>query len=459
MQRILIVGAGTAGTLLIRDLKKNHFNVVGFLDDNLVKNKEAKILGKLADVNAVIKDKHITDVYISIPSGEPELIRKFINKIESQKVKVSIIPPSFRIITRKSLTIKDLKPVDILFMLGRKQVKHDITQAKKLLKNKTVLITGAAGSIGSELTKQVIELGAKKVIALDWSENGVFNLKNDLRQYKNTEFVIANIQSEQRIEQIMQLYHPHIIFHAAAYKHVPLMQENSTEAFNNNVWGSLNMMQQAIKYEVNDFIYVSTDKAVNPINVMGSTKRIGEMLLEGLAAKQKKTILNAVRFGNVIASSGSVIPIFQKQIASGGPVTVTHKDVTRFFMTIEEAVQLIIQAWLLAKNGEIFVLDMGKPFKILDIAKNMIKFSGKKISIKFIGLRSGDKLYEELSYVPEKVERTRHPKIFVNKNEHNFNYPKFFSEIQRLLPITRNNKLSNKAMISKLKALGFKITL
>ena len=457
MERILIVGAGTAGTTLAHDLKQNKFHLAGFLDDFEIKNKEGKILGKLNDVNKVIELYKITDIYISIPSADSELIRRFINLITLKKVKISIIPPSFKILAKETVNIRDLKPLDILYILGRKQVKQDIIAAKKQLRNKVVLITGTAGSIGSELTRQTAYLGAKKVIGVDWWELGIFNMRQELGKYKNVFLSVANIQSQERMQEIISLYEPDIIFHAAAYKHVPLMQEFSTEAFNNNVWGSWNMMQLAVKNKVRDFIYVSTDKAVNPVNVMGSTKRIGEMLMEILAEKQTKTKLNAVRFGNVIASSGSVIPIFQRQIDAGLPVTVTSKDTTRFFMTIEEAVQLIIQTWLLGENGEIFVLDMGNPVKIIDIAENMIRMSGKNIPLKFIGLRNGDKIHEELTFNPEKVTKTRNPKIYINKNEKDFDKQKFYNQVTKLLRLSRSYLLNNKKMIAELKKFDFKI--
>jgi len=305
--------------------------------------------------------------------------------------------------------------------------------------------------------RQLRHLQTKEIICVDWWENGIFYLQQELQKNREIRYRVANIQSKQRMQEIFSEFKPDIVFHAAAYKHVPLMQDNAVEAFNNNVLGSLNIMELSIRNKVKNFVYVSTDKAVNPVNVMGTTKRIGEMLLETLSREQTQTKLTAVRFGNVLASNGSVIPTFQKQIAEGGPLTVTHPEITRYFMTIEEASQLIIQSSTLGEHGEIFVLDMGEPIRILELAESMVKLSGKKIPIKFIGMRPGEKMHEELSFKPGNVSRTKDEKIFITKNEKKFNHKNFFSKIKRLITQTSAYKISDNQLKQEFIKLGFKL--
>ena len=458
MQRLLIVGAGVAGKTLGEDLKKNGYKVIGFLDDKVSSQPgKTKVLGKLSDVNKVVKKEAITDILISIPSAPSKLIRDFINSITSKKVKISIIPRSFGIIAKETVSMRDVRDVDILNLIGRQPVKQQFMKARKHFVDKTVVVTGAAGSIGSELVRQLKLLKTKRIICVDWWENGIFYLQQELQNSDSIEYRIANIQNRKRLEAIFKETKPEVVFHAAAYKHVPLMQENAVEAFNNNVFGSLNIMELCIEHRIGEFVYVSTDKAVNPVNVMGTTKRIGEMLMEILADGQKTTKLTAVRFGNVLASNGSVIPTFQKQIDSGGPLTVTHPDITRFFMTISEAAQLIIQSSTLGENGEIFVLDMGEPVKIIDLAKSMIRLSGKNIEIEFIGLRPGEKLHEELSFTPDDVKRTNDEKIYINAHEKPFEYKKFFSEIKSLIKETTISAISDDDLKKVMIKMGFRL--
>lgn len=457
MKKVLIIGAGVAGKSLAEDLRENGFQIAGFLDDHVKTTKKYRVLGGLKDVNRIAKSHSVSDIMIAIPSAPSSLIRDLINSITLKKVKISIIPRSFKIIARDTVSIKDLKAVDILSFIGRQPVKHNFLAARKHLQGKVALVTGAAGSIGSELTRQLLLLKPKKIICVDWWENGMFYLQQELNNKKTIEYIIANIQSQEKMEKIFSKHKPDIVFHAAAYKHVPLMQDNPLEAFNNNVHGSKNVMEMCIKHKAQEFVYVSTDKAVNPVNIMGTTKRIGEMLLEVFAARQKHTKMTAVRFGNVLASNGSVIPIFQKQISEGGPVTVTDAEVTRYFMTIEEASQLIIQSSTLGEHGEIFVLDMGEPIKIIDLARNMIKLSGKNIEIKFIGLRPGEKLHEELSFVPDTVKKTTDEKIYINKNEKEFNHSSFSKAIDSLLEKTLAYKLTDAELFAELKQLGFNL--
>lgn len=453
-KKILIVGHGKAGKSLEASLIKNNQKTKGFLDD---KATGKKILGTLGGVNEVIKKYKITDIYFAIPSVSAKVMRDFINQVTDDSVKISIIPRSFSIISKDTVNVNDLTDVDILALIGRQPVKHDLLECKALIKDKVIIVTGAAGTIGSKLVKLLVGLGPKQIICVDWWENGTFFLQQDLKTKKNIVYKIADIKNGNAMELIFKEYKPDIVFHAAAYKHVPLMQHNPIEAFNNNVWGSFNLMRLAVAHKVKNFVLVSTDKAVNPANVMGSCKRLGEMIMETLADQESVTKFNAVRFGNVIQSNGSVMEIFKKQIDKGQAITVTHKDVTRYFMTIEEAAQLIIQSTVIGKNGEIFVLDMGEPIKVIDLAKSLIRVTNKPIKIKITGLRPGEKMYEELSYNQKHVEKTQNNKIFIVKNERQFDYDKFVTMINKLIIKTLKYELSSEQVIDQLKELGFKI--
>lgn len=453
MKRSLIIGYGTAGKSLGKSLKMNGYNVVGYLDDVAVGDE---VLGKLEDVNSVVKRKRITDIHFAIPTADAGVVRSFVNTIESDDVQLSIIPRSFHTISKNRVNINDLTDVDILSLVGRAPVKHDLFESKNFIKDKTVVVTGAAGSIGSKLVKLLLEMKPKLVVCVDWWENGTFFLQQELGT-KNLVYRIADIKSQENINRIFSEFKPNIVFHAAAYKHVPLMQENPIEAFNNNVWGSLNLMRQAINHRVENFVMISTDKAVNPVNVMGSSKRLGEMIMESMSAMQDTTKFNAVRFGNVIQSNGSVMQIFKNQINRGESLTVTHEEVTRFFMTIEEAAQLVIQSALLGKSGEIFVLDMGEPIKIIDLAESLRNLIDKNMEIEIIGLRPGEKMYEELSYDPNKVDKTRNKKVFIVKDELPFDHTEFIDEIDDLTSHTLDYDLTSAEMVVKLKSFGFKI--
>ena len=453
MKRSLIIGYGTAGKSLGKSLKMNGYNVVGYLDDVAVGDE---VLGKLEDVNSVVKRKRITDIHFAIPTADAGVVRSFVNTIESDDVQLSIIPRSFHTISKNRVNINDLTDVDILSLVGRAPVKHDLFESKNFIKDKTVVVTGAAGSIGSKLVKLLLEMKPKLVVCVDWWENGTFFLQQELGT-KNLVYRIADIKSQENINRIFSEFKPDIVFHAAAYKHVPLMQENPIEAFNNNVWGSLNLMRQAINHRVENFVMISTDKAVNPVNVMGSSKRLGEMIMESMSAMQDTTKFNAVRFGNVIQSNGSVMQIFKNQINRGESLTVTHEEVTRFFMTIEEAAQLVIQSALLGKSGEIFVLDMGEPIKIIDLAESLRNLIDKNMEIEIIGLRPGEKMYEELSYDPNKVDKTRNKKVFIVKDELPFDHTEFIDEIDDLTSHTLDYDLTSAEMVVKLKSFGFKI--
>ena len=452
--KILIVGYGVAGQGLAASLRENNEEVLGFLDDMA---QADEVLGKLEDVNNVIAKYDVENIYFAIPSAPAKTFRDFVNRIEKDDVTLRMLPRDYKTISKQEVNINELTDVDIMSMIGREPVKHDLLASKKLIEGKTVLVTGAAGSIGSKLVKFLLTLKPKHVVCVDWWENGTFYLQQDLGQDDTISYHIADIKNIERISQIFAKHKPEIVLHAAAYKHVPLMQHNPVEAYNNNVWGSLNIMRQCINHGVKNFVLVSTDKAVNPANVMGSTKRLAEMLLEVMANSHSKTKFNAVRFGNVIQSNGSVMHIFKKQIEQGQPLTVTHEDVTRYFMTVEEAAQLIVQSTAIGKNGEIFVLDMGEPIKVIDLAKSLIRVLNKPIDIKITGLRPGEKMFEELAYDDKSVDKTAHDKIFVVKSEKPFDHEDFVVHMDTLIDKTLRYDITNENMISTLKGMGFPI--
>lgn len=453
-RRILIIGHGTAGRALAADVERRGGTIVGFLDDA---DTDPRVLGTLADINSVIARHSVDVVYFAIPSVDAKTVRDFVNAVDSDHVEIAIVPRTYAILTKETVDIDDLTDVDVLDLVGRQPVKHNLLSSREFIRGKRVLVTGAAGSIGSRLVKQLVSMQPETVVCVDWWENGMFFLGQDLGEHDNVVFRIADIKNEPLMERIFKEYQPDVVFHAAAYKHVPLMQGNPIEAINNNVWGSLNLMRLAMKHEVSNVVYVSTDKAVNPVNVMGATKRVGEMILESLASATTTTRFNAVRFGNVIQSNGSVMQIFRGQIANGKPLTVTHPDVTRFFMTIDEASQLIIQSALIGQESEIYVLDMGEPVKILDLANSLIKAVDPTLTIEITGLRPGEKMYEELSYEPDKVERTANQKIFVVRDAGVDDPDSFLAIVDQLVTDAREYRIDSAQAIDRLRALGFAI--
>jgi len=429
-KRVLIFGAGEAGAIIVKEMKMHpelKSTPVAIIDDDIFKQGKkingVPIVGQRKDIVKVVEKKQIDEIIIATPSASKKDINEIFAECSKTQCKVKILPSVSQLID-ESVVLQRVRDVNIEDLLGREPVNLDVNEVSSYIKGQVILVTGGGGSIGSELCRQIAEFEPKKLIILDNYENNAYDIQNELLYTKpglDLCTVIANIREKQRMENIFKMYKPDVVFHAAAHKHVPLMEANPTEAIKNNVFGTLNVAECADKYGVKRFVLISTDKAVNPTNIMGATKRIAEMIIQALN-RNSKTEFVAVRFGNVLGSNGSVIPLFKKQIEQGGPVTVTHPEVTRFFMTIPEAVQLVIQAGAMAKGGEIFVLDMGEPVKIADLARNLIKLSGFEpdvdINIVYTGLRPGEKLYEELLLKEEGLEATKNNKIYVAKPIH-----------------------------------------
>ncbi|EGP4984167.1 polysaccharide biosynthesis protein [Enterococcus faecium] len=423
----LIVGAGEGGRILYNSFlgskTAQDIHVVGFVDDDPNKRNTylsgKKVLGALKDIPELIEKYDIQMVTIAIPSLSRKKLRRIFELVESARVKVNTMP-SIEELASGKISVSKLKTIDVVDLLGRDEVKLDIESIKDQITDKVILVTGAGGSIGSEICRQIIQFNPAKLLLLGHGENSIYLIDRELRTHHQncpTEIVpiIADIQDREKINEIMEQYHPDIVYHAAAHKHVPLMEYNPKEAVKNNIFGTKNVAEAAKAARVKNFVMVSTDKANNPPNVMGSTKRIAEMIVTGLN-EEGCTKFSAVRFGNVLGSRGSVIPVFREQIAQGGPITVTDFRMTRYFMTIPEASRLVIQSGALAKGGEIFILDMNEPVKIVDLAKNMIRLSGyseDEIEIIETGIRPGEKLYEELLLDKERNDEAVYEKIFV----------------------------------------------
>lgn len=426
-RRILIVGDGEPGAGVVKELKEHpeYKKIpVAIVDDDKEKiGKEINgvpIVGQFKDILNVVRKNGIDEIIIALPDFSNKVMDEIYGICLKTNCKVKVLP-SFAQLIDESFVIPKIRDVNIEDLLGREQVHLDIDEISACLEDEVVLVTGGGGSIGSELCRQIIIYKPRQLIILDNYENGIYEIENELLYMYpklNLVTIIANIREKGRIADVFRKYRPDVVFHAAAHKHVPLMEGNPGEAVKNNIFGTLNLAECSKKYDVKKFVLISTDKAVNPKSVMGATKRVAEMIIQTLD-KCSKTEFVAVRFGNVLGSNGSVVPLFKKQIERGGPVTITHPEVTRYFMTIPEAVRLVIQAGAMAKGGEIFVLDMGKPLKILDLAKKLIKLSGFEpnvdIMIRFVGLRPGEKMYEELILEEEGLQATRNNKIFITQ--------------------------------------------
>ena len=426
-EKLLIIGGGYSANNIIKTLQttlKGKYDIVGIIDDNKKRRGYSvagvKIIGNRNDIQKICENEEIDTIFFTIVNIDNENKKEILEICNKTTANVKALPDLREAISSENL-YHSLRDVQIEDLLGREPVELDNNNIKSLINDKVVLVTGGGGSIGEELCRQIMLHNPKKLLMLDIYENSLYNIELELKaNYPNDEIIaiIANIRDEERIFEIFEEYSQEIVFHAAAHKHVPLMENNPTEAIKNNVFGTYNLVNACDKYNTKRFILISTDKAVNPTNIMGATKRLCEMLIQA-KDKESKTEFVAVRFGNVLGSNGSVVPLFKKQIESGGPVTVTHKDITRFFMTIPEAVALVLQSITYAKGGEIFVLNMGEPVKIYDLAKSLIELSGltlgKDIDITFTGLRPGEKLYEEILMNEENLEETGHEKIFITE--------------------------------------------
>ena len=424
---VLIIGAGYAGRDIIKSIKQTmneKYNIVGIIDDDKSKLNcsinGVDVIGNRNQIVNICNKKEIDEIFFAISKIDKKKKKEILEICQETGKKIRILPTTEDIIRNKNM-YQNLREVDIEDILGRDPVKLDNKKIGTLIEGKTILITGAGGSIGSELCRQIIKYNPSRMVLFDIYENNLYNIELELKSiYKHIEIdaIVGSVRDLKKLESVFETYNPYLVFHAAAHKHVPLMENSPLEAIKNNVFGTYNVANCADKYKARKMILISTDKAVNPTNIMGATKRLCEMIIQ-VKNKTSKTEYAAVRFGNVLGSNGSVVPLFKKQIAEGGPVTVTHRDIIRYFMTIPEAAQLVLQAMSYAKGGEIFVLDMGEPVKIYDLAVSLIKLSGYEpdidIPIVFTGLRPGEKLYEELLMKEEGLQKTENKKIFIGE--------------------------------------------
>ena len=426
-ENVLIYGAGEAGVLLVKESRINpnfSYRIVGFLDDN--PNKKGgkvyglKVLGGLEDVEKIVEKNDVSKIIISMPSVEQSKISNILKELNKLKdISVKILPNVDNLIEEGNLSTQ-LRNIKLEDLLGREEIKINTKEVFDFIQDKIVFVTGGGGSIGSELINQIAKYNPKRIINIEINENASYLMELELKRkypYLDYKTEIASIRDLDKLDMLFDKYKPEILFHAAAHKHVPLMENNPEEAIKNNIFGTKNVAECCLKYKLESVVLISTDKAVNPTNVMGATKRVCEMIFQKYSEKDSNTKFMAVRFGNVLGSNGSVIPIFSKLIEEGKNLTLTHKDIIRYFMTIPEAAQLVIEAATIGKGGEILILDMGEPVKIYDLAKNMIKLSGSNVGIDIIGLRPGEKLFEELLYDVNSSEKTSNNKIFITNME------------------------------------------
>ncbi|WP_066258440.1 polysaccharide biosynthesis protein [Neobacillus drentensis] len=456
-QRTLIVGAGSAGMMVARQLRISNdstLNPVGFIDDDQRKLGldilGIPVIGGISRIEKTVSKLEINNIVIAIPSLSKKELHSIVQECAKTSAKTQIIPMLEDLATGK-VSVNQFRDVQVEDLLGRELVELDINSISKNITDKVVLVTGAGGSIGSEICRQISKFNPKQLLLLGHGENSIYSIEMELKEaYKNKPIqfvpVIADVQEEKKMMTVMSRYQPDVVYHAAAHKHVPLMEFNPEEAVKNNLIGTMNVANAASFYGVKTFVMISTDKAVNPTSVMGSTKRLAEMMIQHLD-KDSVTKFVAVRFGNVLGSRGSVIPLFKSQIKKGGPVTVTHPEMVRYFMTIPEASRLVLQAGSLAKGGEIFVLDMGEPVKIVDLAKNLIKLSGnslEEIGIEFTGMRPGEKLFEELLKSEEVQDQQIYPNIYIGKTSE-----LYIDEIMELLsayPIMNQDEIRERVL-------------
>lgn len=442
IRRVMVVGAGQAGSSAILEIGNDSgTNVVCAVDDDPSKRgmliNGIRVVGNRNDIPRLVNEFRIDEIIIAIPALRRKQQAEILEICKTTGAKLRLVPSTSELIKGR-VAVQNMRDVEIEDLLGRDVVTLDTGVAD--IKNKTVLITGGAGSIGSELCRQISRLEPEKIVIYDLNENDMYLLRQELGEMLT--IAVGSVRDTGRLRAVFAEHKPHIVFHAAAHKHVPLLEASPCEAVKNNIFGTYNTAMAAIEAKAGKFVLISTDKAVNPTNVMGATKRMAEMVVQALDERHSETLLCAVRFGNVLGSNGSVIPIFRRQIRAGGPVTLTHPDITRFFMTIPEAAQLVIQAGGLANGGEIFILDMGQPIKILDLARDMIRLSGYEpdvdIPIEFVGLRPGEKLYEELLMNEEGISSTSNQKIFVGK-PFSVNFEALSGQLSRLVSAAADN--------------------
>lgn len=480
-ERVLIIGAGSAGVSLVEDMQRNpQFGAypIGFIDDDIKKQnihlRGIPVLGNRQKISEVIKTLKIHKVIIAMPTVPGQTIREIVDICQNNGVQPSTLPGIYEILNGR-VRVDSVRDIKIEDLLRREPIQTELERVAQFIKNKTVLITGSGGSIGSELCRQILRCHPAKIILIGHGENSVFNIQQELEKliqilknnHKSAPDVnipqiytfIADIRVQSRLEHAFERFKPDVIFHAAAHKHVPLMELNPAEAITNNVMGTRNLLQVALQYNVEHFVMISTDKAVNPTNVMGASKRVAEMLVLQAAKESGKSYV-AVRFGNVLGSRGSVVPTFQKQILAGGPITVTHPDICRYFMTIPEAVQLVLQASILGRSGEVLMLNMGEPVKIVDLAKALIHLSGyevnKDIDIVFTGLRPGEKLFEELFIEGEEYENTEHEKLLVVKNASRIIPNSLNITVEKLLGVAARNDTNSIILLLSQLVAGYK---
>jgi FlaA1/EpsC-like NDP-sugar epimerase len=458
---VIIVGAGAAGVSLLREIEFSSmikYSVKCFIDDDASKHGTyiygVKVAGGRDRIVELAKKYSVDEIYVAMPSCGGRVVEEIVNICKKTKCKVKVLPGIYQFINGE-VSVNNLRDVSIEDLLARDAINVNLDKVMDYVTDKVVMVTGGGGSIGSELCRQIANHNPHQLIIVDIYENNAYDIQQELiKSYPKLNLVtlIASVRDETRMERIFATYKPQIVYHAAAHKHVPLMEESPNEAIKNNVFGTFKTAKLADKYGVKRFVLISTDKAVNPTNVMGATKRICEMIVQSYD-KISKTEFVAVRFGNVLGSNGSVVPLFKKQIEAGGPVYVTHPEIIRYFMTISEAVALVIQAGAYAKGGEIFVLDMGKPVKILDLAENLIRLSGfepyKDIEIKFTGLRPGEKLYEEMLMSEEGLAETENKLIHIGKPIE-MDEEEFFSQLDRLRDVLESEPTNARRLISEI---------
>jgi len=463
-ERILIVGAGDAGEVISREIirRPDLGELVGFADDDKDKVGKRihnrKVLGNIEGINDILEKEQVSTIIIAIPAASGKQIRRIVNNIKNKEVKIKTLPGLYELVDGK-VSVSRIRSIRIEDLLGREPVDLNLEEISGYLEGKRVMVTGGGGSIGGELARQICRFGPRSLILLDHSENGLFHINLELeRKWSGVEIglVVADIRDRDKMDKIFKRYRPEVVFHAAAHKHVPMMEFHPDEAVMNNIIGTKNVAELAEMYGTERVVMISTDKAINPTSVMGASKRVAEMVVKDLANKNKTKFV-AVRFGNVLESNGSVVPMFKQQIAEGGPVTVTDREVKRYFMTLPEASQLVIQAGALGKGGEVFVLDMGKPVKVLDMAEELIRLSGlevgEDIEIKIVGLRPGEKMFEEILTEEERsgvLGDSGHEKIFIAKVEE-VEGEKLKKDIEELRVLAK--EMDNEGVVRKLQEM------